>query len=61
MFCVYDIINDLIDLIVTYLTITMAANPWIGHALKVVALNGQIKNHVYIGFYMLFQYINLFV
>jgi len=27
MFCVYDIINDLIDLIVTYLTITMAANP----------------------------------
>jgi len=26
MFCVYDIINDLTDLIVTYLTITMAAN-----------------------------------
>jgi len=34
MFCVYDIINDLTDLIVTYLTITMAANPWIGQCIK---------------------------
>ncbi len=45
MLCVYNIINDLYDLIVTYLINTMVMILELAHTLKIVALNGQIKNH----------------